>query len=433
MNKLAIKKHSNNDKFTNFIQYYNSKKAKDFIAKRHRKEKRFKKIGIIAIFISISFLFILISHITLKSRGAFTQTMVNIPISFSSEILDIESGQQIDDINFKQVLIDNLKINFPNLVKNRRNKIKLIRFFSSEAPQEIKRFLSENPQFKNKTTNIWLTTNSTIDQYIKKHIKKISPFYYNLLDKQFKGKVKKHISFNLLTNGDSTNPETAGIITALIGSIFTMSIFLLIAFPLAVLLALYLEEFASKNKFTDFIEININNLAAIPSIIFGLLGLAIFINVFHIPRSSSYIGGITLALLVLPVIVIATRNSIKAVPQTIKDAALALGASPIQVALQHTLPISLPGILTGTILAVTRAIGETAPLLMIGMIAFIVDKPDKLSDPTTVLPVQIYLWANNPETGFAEKTSATILILLMFLLSFNCLAIILRNKYSNKN
>ena len=432
MNK-AIMKTVSDKKFINFAQYYNSDKAQKSIAKRHRKEKFFKKIGVLAIFISISFLFILITHISIKSRGAFSQTMVNIPISFNNKILDITADETIDDINFKQVLIKNLIINFPNLVENRRDKIKLIRFFSSKATQEIKEFLLKNPQLKGQNTNIWLTTNSVVDQYVKKHIKKISPYYKKLLNNQFKGKIKKHTSFTLLTNGDSTNPETAGIITALIGSIFTMSIFLLIAFPLAVLLALYLEEFANKNKFTDFIEININNLAAIPSIIFGLLGLAIFINVFNIPRSSSYIGGITLALLVLPVIVIATRNSIKTVPQTIKDAALALGASPVQVALQHTLPISLPGILTGTILAVTRAIGETAPLLMIGMIAFIVDKPDKLSDPTTVLPVQIYLWANNPETGFAEKTSATILILLMFLLSFNCIAIILRNKYSNKN
>jgi phosphate transport system permease protein len=424
---------NNHNKFTNFSEFYKSSKAQKLIKKRHRKERVFKKSGIIAIFISISFLFILIANVSIKSRGAFTQTKINLPISFTAEILDIdEEYESLEDINFKQVLMSNIKLHFPNLINNRREKIKIYRFFSSKATQEIKEYYLNNPDIKGKTANIWLTTNSNIDQYLKGHRKKVNSFYQNLLDNEFNDKIAKHLSFNLFKQGDSTNPETAGIRTALIGSIFTMFIFLMIAFPLAVLLALYLEEFAKKNKFTDFIEININNLAAIPSIIFGLLGLSIFINTFQVPRSSSYIGGITLALLVLPVIVIATRNSIKSVPQTIKDAALALGASPIQVALQHTLPISLPGILTGTILAVTRAIGETAPLLMIGMIAFIVDKPDKLSDPTTVLPVQIYLWANNPETGFAEKTSATILILLAFLLSFNLIAILLRNKYSQK-
>lgn len=416
--------------FTNFLQ---TNKARKNIKKRYKQEYIFRKIGAIAIIISIAFLSILILNISLQSRGALTQTVVKLPIYLDHQL--IYNGNNISNKHstYKKILINSIKSNFPDTANNRRLRIKTFRFFSQEAPKEIKNFALSNPHLIGSNVEIWLKTNSQIDQYVKSHIKSIDPYYKELINNKLNNKnLKKEISFNLFFNGDSTTPESAGIITAFIGSFYTMLISLFISFPLAVLLALYLEEFATKNKFTDFIEININNLAAIPSIIFGLLGLAIFITLFGIPRSSSLIGGITLSLLVLPTIVIATRNSIKSIPQTIKDAALALGASPIQVALHHTLPLALPGILTGTILAVTRAIGETAPLLMIGMIAFIVDKPNNITDPTTVLPVQIYLWSNNPETGFAEKTAATILILLLLLMLFNMLAIILRNKYSKR-
>jgi len=418
------------DNFSSFLQ---TDRAKRNIKKRHRKEARFKRMGIIAISISITFLAILILNISIQSKGAFTQTVVKTSIYLDQDI--IFKNEQISTRNsdYKQIFINSLKDDFPKISADRRLKIKTVRFFSNDTSSTIKEFALSNPDLIGSNVTIWLKTNSVIDQYIKSHIESIDPYYKKLITTKFANdNLKKKFSFTLLSNGDSTYPELAGILTALLGSFYTMMISLLVSFPLAVLLALYLEEFAPKNKFTDFIEININNLAAIPSVIFGLLGLAIFITIFGVPRSSSLIGGITLSLLVLPTIVIATRNSIKSIPQTIKDAALALGSSSIQVALQHTLPLALPGILTGTILAITRAIGETAPLLMIGMIAFIVDKPSNIIEPTTVLPVQIYLWSNNPETGFAEKTAATILILLLFLVLFNLLAIFLRNKYSKR-
>jgi len=218
----------------------------------------------------------------------------------------------------------------------------------------------------------------------------------------------------------------------LVGSFLVMLIFLIFAFPVAVMCAFYLEEFAPKNRLTDIIEISINNLAAIPSIIYGLLGLTVYLQFMHLPRSSSLVGGMTLFMLVLPVIIIATRNTIRSIPSSIRDAGAALGASQMQVMLHHLLPLSMPGIMTGTILAVSRALGETAPLLMIGMVAFIADIPQGFTDPTTVLPVQIYLWSDSPEIGFMEKTSAAILLLLTFLILFNLVAIILRKKFEKK-
>ena len=240
--------------------------------------------------------------------------------------------------------------------------------------------------------------------------------------------------FNLsfFTIADSREAEIAGIGASLLGSFFTMVIFLILAFPIAIMCAFYLEEFAPKSRLTDIVEISINNLAAIPSIIYGLLGLTIYLQIMHLPRSSALAGGMTLFMLVLPIIIIATRNTIRSIPKAIKDAALALGASKMQIAIHHLLPLSLPGIMTGTILAISRALGETAPLLMIGMVAFIADVPRNFKDPTTVLPVQIYLWSDSPEMGFSEKTSAAILILLIFLILFNLSAIIIRKKFEKK-
>ena len=422
-----------NIKITNFSEFMTTGTAKKSLNKRHRNEKIFKSLGIIAISSSILFLAILISNIVLQSRGAFTQTMVKFPIYLDSNIISNTDKNSLISANYRKILNNSIKNYFPSISNNRRARIKTKRFFSNNTQKVIQNFTLKNPHLIGKTVDIWLKANSSVDQYIKNHSKRIDPFYKNLIENKFtKDQISKKFSLNFLKHGDSTDPEVAGILTALLGSFYTMIVFLVISFPLAVLLALYLEEFAPKNKFTDFIEININNLAAVPSIIFGLLGLSIFIGLFNIPRSSSLIGGITLTLLVLPTIIISTRNNIKTIPQTIKDAALALGASPVQVAIHYTLPLALPGILTGTILAVTRAIGETAPLLMIGMIAFIVDRPQSFTDPTTVLPVQIYLWSNNPEVGFAEKTAAAILILLTFLVIFNLYAIFLRNKYNKR-
>jgi len=237
------------------------------------------------------------------------------------------------------------------------------------------------------------------------------------------------LSLDFLTQSDSTEAATAGVWGALKGSLLTILVTMAIAFPVGVLSALYLEEFAPRNRWTDMIEVSINNLAAVPSIIFGLLGLAVFLNFMHLPRSAPLVGGLTLALMTMPVIVIAGRNAIKSVPPSIRDAALGVGASKMQVVFHHVLPLALPGILTGTIIGMARALGETAPLLMIGMRAFIASPPQGVTDPSSVLPVQIFLWSDEVDRAFVEKTSAAIIVLLVFMLLMNGLAIYLRNKF----
>lgn len=249
---------------------------------------------------------------------------------------------------------------------------------------------------------------------------------------QARGVLSEGWDMRFLAGADATDPVRVGIWGALKGSLLTMAVTLGLAFPIGVLSALYLEEYAPRNRWTDLIEVSINNLAAVPSIIFGLLGLAVFLNTFHLPRSAPLVGGLTLALMTMPVIVIAGRNAIKAVPPSIRDAALAIGASPVQVVFDHVLPLALPGILTGTIIGMARALGETAPLLMIGMRAFIAAPPSRLTDPATVLPVQIFLWSDEVDRGFVEKTSAAIIVLLVFLLAMNGLAIYLRNRFETR-
>jgi phosphate transport system permease protein len=247
-----------------------------------------------------------------------------------------------------------------------------------------------------------------------------------------RGVVSRGFNWSFLTRSDATDPTQVGIWGALKGSLLTMLVTLLLAFPVGVLSAIYLEEYAPRNRWTDLIEVSINNLAAVPSIIFGLLGLAVFLNTFNLPRSAPLVGGLTLALMTMPVIVIAGRNAIKAVPPSIRDAALAVGASPIQVVFHHVLPLALPGIMTGTIIGMARALGETAPLLMIGMRAFIASPPGSVTDPSSVLPVQIFLWSDEISRGFVEKTSAAIIVLLVFLLAMNGIAIYLRNRFETR-
>jgi phosphate transport system permease protein len=242
------------------------------------------------------------------------------------------------------------------------------------------------------------------------------------------------LAFNtgFFTNGDSRDPEQAGVLGALVGSMLTLAVTLLLSFPIGVAAAIYLEEFEARNRWTDLIEVNINNLAAVPSIVFGLLGLAVFLNFFGMPRSAPLVGGFVLTLLTLPTIIIASRVSLKSVPPSIREAALGMGASKLQMVSHHVLPLAMPGMLTGTIIGMARALGETAPLLMIGMVAFIVDVPGSLSDPATALPVQIFLWADSPERAFLERTSAAIIVLLAFLIVMNATAVILRNRYERR-
>lgn len=388
------------------------------LKKRNAAELRFKWLGTTSVTFALAFLVILFVTICGKASGAFWRTEIALEINLSTE----ETNAQQD---YRQMIKDALKHRFPD-AKTLPEINALYQLVSKVSNLEVKNQVTKK--------EVWVSASSKVDMFFKHQ--DTSGLNENqirwLSDLKEKNQIKKTFNWKFFTFADSREPEIAGIGAGLVGSFLVMLIFLICAFPIAVMCAFYLEEFAPKNRLTDIIEISINNLAAIPSIIYGLLGLTVYLQFMHLPRSSSLVGGMTLFMLVLPVIIIATRNTIRAIPNSIRDGAAALGASKMQIMLHHLLSLSVPGIMTGTILAVSRALGETAPLLMIGMIAFIADIPQTFTDPTTVLPVQIYLWSDSPEIGFAEKTSAAILLLLTFLILFNLVAIVLRKKFERK-
>jgi phosphate transport system permease protein len=302
--------------------------------------------------------------------------------------------------------------------------------FSDSAVRQLADAIVANPDMLTGSTTFWLPVSSRIDIAAKGNSDAVSERLVDML-KQHQA-LKRSFNIPFFKASDSTDPSGVGVWGALKGTFFTILVTMALAFPVGVLAAVYLEEFAPRNRWTDAIEVSINNLAAVPSIIFGLLGLAVFLNVMNLPRSAPLVGGMTLALMTMPVIVIAGRNAIKTVPPSIRDAALGIGASKMQVTFHHVLPLALPGILTGTIIGMARALGETAPLLMIGMRAFIATPPGGVTDPATVLPVQIFLWSDEVDRGFVEKTSAAIIVLLLFMLLMNGLAIYLRNRFERR-
>ena len=329
---------------------------------------------------------------------------------------------------------------FPE-VTGRRDKRALYSLVSSGADYQLRHLVMNDPTLIGTTVSLWAPADDDIDTFMKGHIDRDAPESdRRLKDKQIawidqlvaEQRIEKRFNTTFFTAGDSRDPELAGIWGAAVGSFFTLLVTLALSFPIAVAAAVYLEEFAPRNRYTDIIEVNINNLAAVPSIVFGLLGLAVFINFFGLPRSAPLVGGLVLTLMTLPTIIIASRAALKSVPPSIREAALGVGASPMQTVLYHVLPLAMPGILTGTIIGMAQALGETAPLLMIGMVAFIVDIPTGVFDPSTVLPVQIYLWADSPERAFVEKTSAAIMVLLAFLITMNALAVILRKRFERR-
>lgn len=396
------------------------------IVTRNKKEKRFKLYGLSAIIFSIIFLIILLTTIASRGYGGFYQTKIALEI-------DLTKFKEIAKIDHRQIIKKALRDKFPE-AKDISEINSLYQLISKISNVELREEIIDNPQLLGKKTTVFLRASSKVDMFFKHG----NDAALNNNQKKWVNQIKLEQSYKISFNptfffiADSREAEIAGIGASIIGSFFTIIIFLILAFPIAVMCAFYLEEFAPKNRLTDIIEISINNLAAIPSIIYGLLGLTIYLHLMHLPRSSALVGGMTLFMLVLPVIIIATRNTIRSIPQSIRDGALALGASKMQTTIHHLLPLSIPGIMTGTILAISRALGETAPLLMIGMVAFIADVPRNFGDPTTVLPVQIYLWSDSPETGFNEKTSAAILVLLAFLILFNLVAIVIRKKFERK-
>lgn len=398
------------------------------LKKRHNADKRFKYYGIAAILVAFSFLGILLFDIVAKGTSGLQQTQIRLEIHFDNEI--IESGSTA------KLIRDGFDRRFPE-EKTNAEKRALYRLIPDAAKFILQGQYEADPSLIGTDAKVWLPAHERVDVFTKRNahdwetkVTDLQKTYIKELEES--GDIGLNFNSAFFTYGDSQEPELAGIAGAFVGSMLTIFACMIMAVPIALLAAVYLEEFAPKNKYTDMVEVNINNLAAVPSIVFGLLGLSIYLNFFGMPRSAPLVGGMTLALMVVPVIIIAARAAIKAVPSTIRQAAIGIGASPLQVVMHHTLPLAAPGIMTGIILSFARALGETAPLLMIGMVAFVADIPESLNDPSSVLPVQIFLWSKNNQVGFVEKTAAAILVLLAILILLNLIAVWVRKKYERR-
>ena len=413
------------------------------LKKRYAREKRFKLFGVIAIISSLSFLAVLLVTITAGGLPAFKQTFIQLDVSLDAQTLGVGENPDTSALrkaNYNGAIKKSLLTLFPD-VEKRKEKKALYSLVSKGGQYDLQSKVMADPSLIDQTLSVWLPVGDDTNGYLKGHIDADLPekkrrFKDNQIawvdQLQEDDRIQTRFNSTFFSRGDSREPEMAGIKGSLFGSMLTLLVTLVLSFPIAVATAIYLEEFAPKNRWTDIIEVNINNLAAVPSIVFGLLGLAIFINFFHLPRSAPIVGGLVLSLMTLPTIIISARAALKSVPPSIRDAALGLGASNLQVVFHHVLPLAMPGILTGTIIGMAQALGETAPLLMIGMVAFIVDVPTGFTDPATVLPVQIFQWADLPEKGFVEKTSAAIMVLLGFLIAMNAVAVLLRRKFERK-
>jgi len=373
---------------------------------RHASSNRFKKFTLTSLIFSIVFLAFFLFDIIGKGMPAFHIAYVKVDVTFNEK--SIEDSRFAVEKEYRDIV-------------------------SRAWLRDIPVLLKQNPQYMNTTQNIWVLADDQVDQYLKGHHFKLKEKEIAIVDElNSKGLIEKKFNTIFFTNGDSKIPEYAGLYSGIIGSILTLLITMAISFPIGVMTAIYLEEFAGDNKFTRFIEININNLAAIPAILFGLLGLAIFINLFGMPRSSPLVGGLTLALMTLPIIIVSSRAALRAVPDNIRQAGYGLGLNKIQVTRDHVLPLAFPGILTGSILGLAHAMGETAPLIIIGMIAFIPDAPTMVTQAATVMPAQLFTWAGMPEGMYIEKTAAGIIVLLTILISLNTIAIYLRKKFEVK-
>ena len=373
---------------------------------RHASANRFKKFTLTSLVFSIVFLGFFLFDIVGKGIPAFNIAYVQMNITINEKSLD-DTRFAIDK-EYREVVSRAWLRDLPTLVK-------------------------EKPELMNTTTPIWVLADDQVDQYLKGNHHKLKDKEIEIVERlKSQGLIEKKFNTIFFTNGDSKSPEYAGLFSAIVGSILTLLITMAVAFPIGVMTAIYLEEFAGDNKFTRFIEININNLAAIPAILFGLLGLAVFINLFGMPRSSPLVGGLTLALMTLPIIIVSSRAALRAVPDSIRQAGYGLGLNKIQVTRDHVLPLAFPGILTGSILGLAHAMGETAPLIIIGMIAFIPDAPELVTQAATVMPAQLFTWAGMPEGMYIEKTAAGIMVLLTILISLNAIAIYLRKKFEVK-
>jgi phosphate transport system permease protein len=417
-------------------------KVENSLGRRHAAETRFRLYGMASVFFGMLCLVLLFTDIASKGTSAFRQTSLTTEILLDSNYLNINKDSKVEDIRFA---------NFSGLIRRhldqslqpqgRQAKRELFKLISAGAAWQLQDLILANPAVIDTTISIELLMDDDVDQWFK-HDRSLAKDEINdrLSEQQLgwlnswieSGRLDSHFNTLFFTNGDSREPELAGIHGAIKGTLLTLMVTLILSFPIGVAAAIYLEEFAPRNRMTEIVEININNLAAVPSIIFGLLGMAIFINIFGVARSTPLLGGLVLTLMTLPTIIISARAAIKAVPPSIREAAYGLGASKNQVVFHHVLPLAMPGMLTGTILGMAQALGETAPLLMIGMVAFVVDVPGFINDPSTVLPVQIFLWSDSPERAFLERTSGAILVLLSFLVLMNTTAVILRRRLERR-
>lgn len=407
------------------------------LRRRRRAERRFRMYGLAAIAMSLLFVGVLIGSIVAKGYPAFRQHEAMLDVFFDPEVLKQDT---LINADYAALIRGALQKRFPE-AQSRLERRELGALISSGAAYRLRDRILNDPALFGRTVSIRVQLDDDMDMLLKGVLRREVPeAERRVSDRQIRwldalaaeGRIESRFNTAFLTSGDSREPELAGIRGAAMGSFLTLLVTLALAFPIGTAAAVYLEEFARKNRWTDIIEVNINNLAAVPSIVFGLLGLAVFLNFFGLPRSAPLVGGLVLSLMTLPTIIIAGRSALKSVPPSIREAALGVGASRMQVVVHHVLPLALPGMLTGTIIGMARALGESAPLLMIGMVAFIVDIPRGFSDPATVLPVQIFLWSDSPERAFVERTSAAIMVLLAFLMVMNAGAIILRKKFERR-
>ena len=413
------------------------------LKQRYAAEARFKLYGKLAIAAALSAVFFLLYTIFTAGYSAFWRTQIQSEVTLDANFLKVtskSSNEELARANYLGLFRKNVVENNPD-IKSRSERRDLIQMFSESAETDLRDLVLSDPSLLGTTQKLWFLASSPVDTIVKgaaprdieEERRVVSNLQLRLLDQWTEeGRVGSTFNINFFTRGDSRNPELAGLAGALAGSFWALLVCFVISFPMGIAAAIYLEEFAPKNRITEIIEVNINNLAAVPSIIFGLLGLAVILNFFGVPRSTPLAGGIVLSLMTLPTIIIACRAALKAVPPSIRQGALAMGASPMQVVLHHVLPLALPGTLTGTIIGLAQALGETAPLLMIGMFAFVVDIPTSPLESAAALPVQVYLWAESSERGFVELTAAAIMVILVFLVLMNLLAVIFRKKFERR-
>ena len=409
------------------------------LKRRYAREGRFRLYGLLAIGVAVGFLLLLLGRIIEQGHTAFYAHTVTLPVYMDPARIDAAYPQ---GSNFELLVAEQQLARFGVADDAAGTQASAMRgLFSSELKFVAAQRIADQPGLMGQTVPIAAPVSDDADLYLKGGIsrdtpadqRRLSDVQLDWLDRmKASGQVAARFNSGLFTKGDSTEPELAGVLGAVVGSALMLLVTAIIAIPLGVGAALYLEEFAPRNRLTDLIEVNINNLAAVPSIIYGLLGLALFINWMHLPRASPLVGGLVLALMALPTIIIATRSSLKAVPPSIREAALAMGASKTQTVFHHTLPLAMPGVMTGAIISMAHALGETAPLLLIGMVSFIPGIPAALGEPTGALPSLIYIWENASERAFHERTAAAILVLLAFMIVMNAAAIFLRRRFERR-